>query len=131
MRIKEPSAKVGYLLVVVVGVTLTTIPLSTVSFELGLAWAMACVIAAIVVAARTFRGATEPDSPRPWWKMTSARGSGGILSAMFFVQAATTLWGTLPSPDSPLLLVSGIASLIIAGFYLNSAIRIGPAATSA
>ncbi|MCB8043841.1 hypothetical protein JM654_05110 [Microbacterium oxydans] len=34
MRIKTPAAKVGYLLVVIVGITLTAVPLAAISYEL-------------------------------------------------------------------------------------------------
>lgn len=124
MRIKTPSAKVGYLLVVIVGITLTVIPLTPVSFGLGFAWATVAVVAAVVVAARTFRGVGESDAPRPWWKMTSTRGSGILLSVLFFIQGITTSVGVFASPTPVLALIGGVVGLILAAFYLNSALRI-------
>ena len=65
MRIKTPTAKVGYLLVVIVGIMLTVVPLTVLRFELGFVWATVVIVAAVVVAARTFRGPGESDAPRP------------------------------------------------------------------
>lgn len=124
MRIKTPSTKVGYLLAVVVGITLTVVPLATISLELGFAWAVTALVAAVVVAARTFRGTGESDAPRPWWKMTSTRGSGILLSVLFFVQGATASIGAFASPSPPLAVTGGAVALIIAILYLNSAVRV-------
>lgn len=131
MRIREPAAKVGYLLVAVVGITLTVIPMTAVRFELGFAWAVGCVVAAVVVAARTFRGAAEADAPRPWWKMTSTRATGILLSAMFFIQGVTASIGAFASPNPPFAFIGGAVALIVAAFYLNSAVRIQPVSVSA
>ncbi len=130
MRIKTPAAKVGYLLVVVVVTTLTVIPLGAVSFELGFAGATTVVLAAVVVAARTFRGATESDAPRAWWKMTSTRGSGILLSVLFFIQGVITAFGAFTSPHPPFAVTGGLIALIVAALYLNSAIRIQPVPAS-
>ncbi|MCZ0711593.1 hypothetical protein OYT00_16435 [Microbacterium paraoxydans] len=62
MRIKTPTAKVGYLLVVIVGIVLTVVPLTVLRFELGFVWATVVIVAAVVVAARTFR---SPESRTP------------------------------------------------------------------
>lgn len=44
----------------------------------------ALVFALVVLAARVFRGATEPgNEPRPWWRMTGAPMAGFILGAIF------------------------------------------------
>ncbi|MFB8187875.1 hypothetical protein ACFC14_01040 [Microbacterium sp. NPDC055988] len=123
MRIKEPSAQVGYLLVVVIGVTLTVIPLMVVNFDLGFAWAVVSLIAAVAVAARTFRGREESDAPRPWWKMTSTRAGGIVLSALFLIQGVVTSLGALQSPNPPLVFVGGATWLTVAALYLSSAIR--------
>ncbi|WP_223623993.1 hypothetical protein [Microbacterium sp. EST19A] len=124
MRIKTPSTKVGYLLAVVVGITITVIPLAAISYELGFAWGAVALVAAVVVAARTFRGAGEPDAPRPWWKMTSTRGSGILLSVLFFVQGIAASVGAFASPSPSLAVTGGVVALIVAVFYLNSAIRV-------
>lgn len=124
MRIKTPSTKVGYLVVVVMGLTLTVIPLAAISYELGFAWAVIALVAAVVVAARTFRGVGESDAPRPWWKMTSSRGSGILLSVLFFVQGITASFGAFASPSPTLAVSGGVVALIVAVFYLNSAIRV-------
>lgn len=124
MRIKTPSTKVGYLLIVVVGITLTAIPLAAISYELGFAWAVIALVAAVVVAARTFRGVGESDAPRPWWKMTSTRGSGILLSVLFFAQGTTASIGAFASPSPPLAVTGGVVALIIAVLYLNSSIRV-------
>ena len=131
MRIKAPAAKVGYLLVVAVGITLTVIPLAAISFELGFAWALASVVASVVVAARTFRAAAESDAPRPWWKMTGGRGSGVLLSALFFFQGIVTCCGATASSNPPFALIGGAVALVVAAFFLNSAIRIRPVSVSA
>lgn len=124
MRIKTPSTKVAYLLIVVVGITLTVIPLAAISYELGFAWAVIALVAAVMVAARTFRGTGESDAPRPWWKMTSTRGSGILLSVLFFVQGIAASFGAFASPSPSLALTGGVVALIVAAFYLNSAIRV-------
>ncbi|MGZ0711336.1 hypothetical protein ACWPKO_23715 (plasmid) [Coraliomargarita sp. W4R53] len=131
LRIKEPTAKVGYLLVVVIGIMLTVIPLAAISLEFGFAWAVASLLAAVIVAARTFRGATESDAPRPWWKMTSTRGSGIVLSALFFIQGVAASFGAFASPNPPYALIGGVVALIVGALYLNSALRIQPAAAPA
>ncbi|KJQ55603.1 hypothetical protein [Microbacterium sp. SA39] len=124
MRIRTPSTKVGYLLIVAVGITLTAIPLAAISFELGFAWAVIALVAAVAVAARTFRGAGESDAPRPWWKMTSSRGSGILLSVLFLVQGITASFGAFASPSPTLAVTGSVVALITAVFYLNSAIRV-------
>ena len=124
MRIKTPAAKVGYLLVFVVGITLTAVPLAAIGYELGFAWATVALVAAVVVAARTFRGAGESDAPRPWWKMTSTRGSALLLSAFFLIQGVAASFGAFGMPDRTLALVGGVVALVIAGFYLHSALRV-------
>lgn len=130
MRIRQPAAKIGYPLVVVVAITLTTIPLSAVSVELGFAWAVVTLLAAVLVAARTFRGAAESDAPRPWWKMTSTRGGGALLGALFFIQGVTASLGSFASPNPPLAVIGGVLALIVSALYLNSAIRIRPVPAS-
>lgn len=60
MRIKTPAAKVGYLLVVIVGITLTAVPLAAISYELGFAWATVALLVVVVVAARTFEAPANP-----------------------------------------------------------------------
>ncbi|MGM1017861.1 MAG: hypothetical protein ACQEW8_10025 [Actinomycetota bacterium] len=128
MRIRTPDAKIGYLLVVVLGVTFTAVPLAVVSLELGFAWATVALLSAVAVAARTFRGAEESDAPRPWWKMTSTRGSGILLSVLFFVHSVTTSFGAAESANPALALIGGSLALLVAALYLNSAIRTHPAA---
>ncbi|MGO2643132.1 hypothetical protein [Brevibacterium aurantiacum] len=124
MRIKTPAGKVGYLLVVAVGVTLIGIPLAAISFELGFAWATVALLVGVVVAARTFRGADESDAPRPWWKMTSTRGSGILLSVLFLIQGIAASVGAFASPNPPLAITGGVVALVVAALYLNSAVRV-------
>ncbi|MGO4490192.1 hypothetical protein [Microbacterium sp. 2RAF4] len=124
MRIKTPAAKVGYLLVFVIGITLTAFPLAAISYELGFAWATVALVAAVVVAARTFRGAGESDAPRPWWKMTSTRGSALLLSAFFLIQGVAASFGAFGVPDPTLVLIGGVVALVIGAFYLHSALRV-------
>ncbi len=124
MRIKTPGAKVGYLLIVIVGITLTMIPLAAISYQLGFAWATVALVAAVVVAARTFRGAGESHAPRPWWKMTSTRGSGILLTALFFIQGLVAVFGASASPNPPLAIIGGGVALVVAALYLNSAVRV-------
>lgn len=119
MRIRRPSTKVGYLIVVVVGITLTAVPLAAISYELGFAGAAITLLAAVVVAARTFRGTGESDAPRPWWKATSSRGSGILLSALFFVQGITASFGAFASPSLTLAVTGGVVALILAGFRVQ------------
>ncbi|KAB1866271.1 MULTISPECIES: hypothetical protein [Microbacterium] len=131
MRIKEPSAQVGYLLVVVIVITLVLVPLSIASFDLGFVWAVVALVAAVVVAARTFRGRGEPDSRRPWWKMTNTRSTSVALTLLFLFQAMYASVAASQSPNPPLVLVGGVALFIVAAFYLNSAIRMGADSRSA
>lgn len=130
MRIKTPTAKVGYLLVVIVVITLTVIPLTIVNFTLGFVWAVMSVVSAVVVAARTFRGPAESDAHRPWWKMTSTRGSSNLLSVLFFIQGVSVSLGALASPKPLFAVIGGVVALLVAAFYLNSAIRIQPVTAS-
>ncbi|MEZ0140238.1 hypothetical protein AB1285_15500 [Microbacterium sp. NRRL B-14842] len=124
MRIKTPTAKVGYLLVVIVGIVLTVVPLTVLRFELGFVWATVVIVAAVVVAARTFRSPGESDAPRPWWKMTSTRGSGILLSAMFLIQGIMASSGAFASPSPVLAVIGGLVALAVAALYLNSAVRV-------
>ncbi len=130
MRIKEPSAKLGYVLVVAIGLTLTTIPLAAVNLDLGFAWGVLALVAAVVVAARTFRGAGESDAPRPWWKMTSTRGGGILLAVLFFIQGVTTSVGVFTVSNPPLALVGALVALTLSAFSLNSVIRTRPVPAS-
>ncbi|MBT2495683.1 hypothetical protein HCX50_08195 [Microbacterium oxydans] len=131
MRIKEPAAKLGYVVAVAIGLTLTTVPLAAVNLDLGFAWGVLALVAAVVVAARTFRGAGESDAPRPWWKMTSTRGSGILLAALFFIQGVTTSVGVFTLSNPPLALVGAVVALTLSAFSLNSAIRTRPVPASA
>lgn len=124
MRITSPTTKVGYFLIVVFGITLTAIPLAAISYELGFAWAAIALVAAVVVAARTFRGTGESDAPRSWWKMTSTRGSAVLLSVLFFIQGVTASFGAFASPSPPLTVTGGVVAVMLAVLYLNSAIRV-------
>lgn len=124
MRIKTPAAKVGFVLIVIVGITLTAIPLAAISYELGFAWATVTLVAAVVVAARTFRGAAESDAPRPWWKMTNSRGSGILLGVVFLTQSIAASVGAFASPNPPLALTGSGVALVVAALYVNSAVRV-------
>lgn len=128
MRIRTPGGMVGYLLVVVLGVTFTAVPLAVVSLELGFVWAAVALLSAVAVAARTFRGPAESDAPRPWWKMTSTRGSGILLCVLFFMQSVITTSGAVASSNPALAIIGGSLALLVAAFCLNSAIRTQPAA---
>lgn len=123
MRIGTVSAKGGFFLVAAVVIFFPAILLAAASYQLGFAWAILGVVAATVVAARTFRGPGESDAPRRWWKMTSTRGGGLLLALVFFISAVSALVGVTTSPDPQLSIVGGVVALVIAAFFVNSALR--------
>lgn len=127
MRIKEPSGQVGYVLVVVIGMPLVLVPLSAVSFELGVIWAVVALVSAAIVSARTFRGPAESDARRPWWRMTYARRMSIALALFFFAQGACASIAAGQFSNPPLVFVGGVVLVLVAGLYLNSAIRMGSA----
>lgn len=126
MRIKSSSAQVGYILIFVLGISLILVPLGVIDFTLGFCWAVVALVVAALVSARTFRGGGEPDSARPWWKMTNTRAVSILLCAYFILQGAYVSFGASRSPNPPLVLAGGVVFLIVAAMYLNSAIRIPP-----
>lgn len=128
MRVKTSAGKFGYLLIVAIGLTLTTVPLASVSIELSFWWGVLVIVAAVVTAARTFRGLNETDDPRPWWKMTSTRWSGALLCVLFLLQSIVAISGASASPSLPMALTGGIVAFLLAVLYLNSAVRTGPIA---
>lgn len=124
MRIKSPSAQVGYVLVVVVGIFLVFVPLSAIDLLLGFVWAVVALVVAALISARTFRGRGEPDSARPWWKMTNTRAVSVLLCTYFVLQGAYVSFAAPRAPSPPLVIAGGVVFLIVAALYLNSAIRI-------
>lgn len=41
----------------------------------------------LYLAARFFRGTNEPDAPRPWWRTTSSKAWGILISALYSASA--------------------------------------------
>lgn len=126
MRVKTPTGKIGYLLIVAIVITLTVIPLASFSLEVGFVWGLLLIVGAVIAAARTFRGPHEADAPRPWWKMTSTRWSGALLCVLFLLQSVVAFSGAAASSNAPLALTGGTVAVLLATLYLNSAVRTGP-----
>lgn len=126
MRIYTPVAKVGAVIVASLATVLVAVPLTAVRVELGFAWVVVAVLSVVIWAARTFRGPGESDAARPWWRMTSTRGGGLLLSAAFFTQTATALFQVPTSPYPVLAVIGGSVALVVGALYLHSAIRVRP-----
>ena len=56
--------------------------------------------------------------------MTSTRGSGILLSAMFLIQGIMASFGAFASPSPVLAVIGGLVALAVAALYLNSAVRV-------
>ncbi|WP_288871233.1 hypothetical protein [uncultured Microbacterium sp.] len=124
MRIREASAQAGYLIVVAVGVALVGLPLAVVRFEWGYACVVLALVAAAVVAGRTFRGRAESDDARPWWKMTTSRRNSIVLGILFALQGISAVATASDSPSPAVVIAGGVVLLAVAALYANSAIRI-------
>jgi len=131
MRISTPSAQAGVVVAAVILMPMIGVALLVVKPWWGAAWMLFAVTALVVFTARVFRGAGEAAAPRPWWQMTAAPFSSGLLSAMFLAQAAFSVF----SSWSPPLVVPGkvavVVLLLIGAAYANSAIRLARRARAA
>ena len=90
-------------------------------------------IALVIVAVRSFRGATEPvEPPRAWWRMTGTVRSGIVLAVLTSLSALSLLLTLLGWPHSSRLSevgrvdeAIGVAEyLALAVVYVNSAVRL-------
>ena len=87
----------------------------------GGAWTTVIVSVLVYLATRVFRGAGEPVTPaRPWWKMTAQPAAGRLLAAIF---AAEGVYAVLAA-KAPLSFVQCAASVVLAGAYLHSSLRL-------
>ena len=88
-------------------------------------------IAFVVVALRSFRGASEPvEPPRAWWRMTGTVRSGIVLAVLLFLLNAISIPGIIgrTPTQTPVgfvdLVLSGIENLALVVLYINSAARL-------
>lgn len=90
-------------------------------------------IALVVVAVRSFRGASEPvATPRAWWRMTGTVRSGVVLALIMALGSVSLLLTLLGVPRHREL--SAVATvdealgvleyLVLAVLYVNSAVRL-------
>ena len=124
MRIRDASSQGGYVLLVLIGLTLTVIPLGLIAFDVAYAWGVVGLALAMMVSARTFRGRGETDDARPWWRLTTYRRNSVLLGVFLVVQSAAAALGAQASPNPPLVLAGGAVLLVLAALYLHSAIRL-------
>ncbi len=88
-------------------------------------------IALVVLALRSFRGASEPvEPPRAWWRMTGTVRSGIVLAVLLFMASAISIPGIIGRTPAPTpvgfvdLVLSGIENLALVVPYINSAARL-------
>jgi uncharacterized membrane protein YfcA len=93
------------------------------------------VLLMILLAARFFRGATEPgDEPRAWWRMTGAPMAGFVLGVIFGLGALALLVYEIAletdamvrhfRTQEPYVVVTCIVFAALAVLYLTSSIRL-------
>lgn len=124
MRISAPSTQAAIVVVTLILMPMIGVVLLMLSPSWGAAWMLSAMTALVVFTARVFRGADETADARPWWRMTAAAFSSGLLSTVFLGQAA---FAAFSSWSPPLVLpgtVAAVVLLVIAGAYANSAIRL-------
>ena len=88
-------------------------------------------IALVVVAVRSFRGASEAVAPpRAWWRMTGTVRSALVVAALLLVVQLLSLSdeiGGTPGP-TPLevlqAVLNGVENLVLIALYINSAVRL-------
>ncbi|WP_448809134.1 hypothetical protein [Agromyces bauzanensis] len=89
-------------------------------------------LALLLLGARIFRGRGEPvDPPRAWWRMTArpklSRWLGGIFLVLAISIPISALLGTpadRAAVDIPITIIGTLEFAVLAGLYLNSAIRL-------
>jgi hypothetical protein len=96
---------------------------------LGAVMAHLIFIAFVVVAVRSFRGASEPVEPsRAWWRMTGTVRSSVVLAVLTFLSGGIGFLPFSTQALTPVRFVSGeignVIDLALAALYLNSAIRL-------
>lgn len=131
MRISTPSAQAGIVVAAVILMPMIGVALLIVNPWWGAAWMLFAVTALVVLTARVFRGPGETTAPRPWWQMTAAPFSSGLLCAMFLAQATFAAFSSWSPPLVVPGRVSVVVLLLIGAAYASSAIRLtrrGPAA---
>lgn len=131
LRIRDGSTKAilviaGYAFAVLIG---TTIGLSTY-LGWGVAASSGIILLLVLVLCRLFRGENETDAPRTWWRMTARPPAGYVLACWFGVNSIGSVTPAIVS-DQAAGWVGALVSLILAGLYLNSAIRLTALGSSA
>jgi hypothetical protein len=96
---------------------------------LGAVMAHLIFITFVVVAVRSFRGATEAAEPsRAWWRMTGTVRSSVVLAVLTFLSGVIGFLPFSTQASTPVRFVSGeignVIDLALAALYLNSAIRL-------
>ena len=90
-------------------------------------------LAFVVVAVRSFRGASElVEPPRAWWRMTGTVRSGIVLSALLTIDAASDILSIAgwprPVAQAPrglfAVTLDLVVNLLLAALYVNSAVRL-------
>ncbi|WP_448003622.1 hypothetical protein [Agromyces bauzanensis] len=89
-------------------------------------------VAAVLLGARIFRGRGEPiEPPRAWWRMTArpklSRWLGGtflVLAISSPISAALATSADRAGVDIPITIIGSLEFAVLAGLYLNSAIRL-------
>lgn len=120
LRVVSSTGKAAYVVVAVASVIIAAIPIGSLSPAIGAATGTLATVAAVVVAARCFRGTDEAvDPPRPWWRMTAAPAAGYVGAGLFAVGGLCNIGAQGPG------IATGSASLVIAGAFALSAIRLG------
>ncbi|MEN0084702.1 MAG: hypothetical protein AAGC66_08030 [Leifsonia sp.] len=120
LRVVSATGKAAYFVVAVASVIVAAIPVGLLSPAIGAATGTIATAAAVVVAARCFRGADEPVAPpRHWWRMTGTQAAGYLGAVLFAVGGLCNIGAQGPG------VATGCVSLVIAGAFALSAIRLG------
>jgi hypothetical protein len=88
-------------------------------------------IGLVVVALRSFRGASEPvEPPRAWWRMTGTVRSSIVVAVLLFLLNVISIPGIIGRKPAPTpvgiadLVLTGIEYLALVVLYINSAVRL-------
>jgi len=126
MRIVQPAAKIGTVLLGLVVTLLVSLAVGLPTGNVSLAGVIGLLGTLVTtgLCVRTFRGETEDrGAPRPWWRFTE-RPLAGYLVALLFAAQAIGVMGTGAVAMGVRVSAAVIYAIVAMGFFASS-LRLG------